>query len=500
MSTITEPQQPPSVRALSRRLPIAASAVTVDTACQLCAGVGVEPVVDLGHAPLTAHVGDNTDDEPATRRPLRIVRCVRCCALQLDDELDDDDRAVIAAATGDRAFAGRPDLARRFCEDAIDRWTLRGAGHVVEIGSGTGSLLRFFRAWQLPVLGIESDHRLTRYARLRRIPTWRACFDTAIAERIVRAEMPADLLIFSTPSGGFADLRQLFRDAATILRPGGVMTLEVPDVLRVVARTRLDEVAHTHRVVPTVGQLQRTVSALGCELIDVERAEPDQARLRVWIQRRPEQGRVTVHPRVRTRLRAESAVAIDTRATTAAFAQRVQLIREQIVSLLDDARLENCTVAVSGATSSAVAMANIVGMRRPHVAYVVDADPVRCGTSVPGTDVPIITPDQAGASRPDLLAFGDLPETPNAWEGAPVYAVSDLIDVVHRLTGALVPPRLAIPRHASADMRSISRCDVADLTPAASGTRALQPRAVRNAGGDVTRVSCGPSWPGSPLP
>lgn len=100
MSTITEPQQPPSVRALSRRLPIAASAVTVDTACQLCAGVGVEPVVDLGHAPLTAHVGDNTDDAPATRRPLRIVRCARCRALQLDDELVAD---LTPAASGTHA-------------------------------------------------------------------------------------------------------------------------------------------------------------------------------------------------------------------------------------------------------------------------------------------------------------------------------------------------------------------------------------------------------------
>jgi hypothetical protein len=83
----------------------------------------------------------------------------------------------------------------------------------------------------------------------------------------------------------------------------------------------------------------------------------------------------------------------------------------------------------------------MVGMARPAVAYVVDADPVRSGTTVPGTDVPVISPDQASSWRPDLvLALDDLPESPDAWEGAPVYAVSDLIDVVHRLTGAVTPP------------------------------------------------------------
>jgi ubiquinone/menaquinone biosynthesis C-methylase UbiE len=448
VSTITEPHQSPPVPGLSLRLPHTATAGAVDTGCQLCAGVGVEPLIDLGHAPLNAHVGDNADEDTTTVRPLRVVRCIRCGALQLGHELDADDRAVVAAAVGERAFAGRPDLARRFCEDAIDRWGLRGDGHVVEIGSGTGSLLRFFRAWQLPVLGIESDRCLTRYARLRRIPTWRAGFDTAIAGRIARADMHADLLIISTPTGGFADLRQLFADAATILRPGGVMTLEVSDVLRVVARTRFDEVAHAHRVIPTIGQLQRTVAAFGCELIDVERAEPDQARLRLWIQRTHEHGATSVHPRVRTRLRAEEAVAIDEPTTTAAFARRVRLIREQIVSLLDDARLQHCTVACSGATPSAVALANMVGMKRSDVAYVVD--PVRCGTTMPGTDVPVISPDQASAWRPDLvLVLDDLPESPDAWESAPVYAVSDLIDVVHRLTGAMAP--------ADADDTSASR-------------------------------------------
>lgn len=440
MSTIAEPQLSTPHRSQPLRMPSAPSAVAVDTTCQLCGGVGAEPLIDLGDAPLTTHAGD-PGDATTTCRPLRVVRCTRCGGLQLDDTLDDRDRAVVAATIGERSFAGRPDLARRFCEDAIDRWSLRGDGHVVEIGSGTGSLLRFFRAWQLPVLGIETDQRLTRYARLRRVPTWRAVFDAGIADRIRRADMQADLVIISIPTGGFADLRELLGNAVAIMRPGGVMTLEVPDALRVVARTRMDDVTHAHRIIPTIRQLRRAVAAVGCELVDIERAEPDQARLRVWIQRLPANGRATIHPRVRTRLRAEAAVAIDAQATTAAFARRARLVREQIISLLDDARQQHRKVAVGGATPGAVALANMVGLGRDDAAYVVDPDPVRCGTALPGTDVAIISPDQVSDWHPDLvLALEDLPDPPRTWDGAPVYAVSDLIDVVHRLTGATTPP------------------------------------------------------------
>jgi hypothetical protein len=33
-----------------------------------------------------------------------------------------------------------------------------------------------------------------------------------------------------------------------------------------------------------------------------------------------------------------------------------------------------------------------------------------------------------------VLALDDLPEPPPGWEGVPIYAVHDLVDVVHRLT------------------------------------------------------------------
>lgn len=441
MSTIAAPHQThhaAAAEAAPTRGPVTRA---VDVTCHLCGATGEEPLLDLGAAPLTTTT-DPADDAEVPRRPLQLVRCSGCATLQIADALDAEDRHRIATAVGARSFAGRPDLARRFCEDAIDRWGLRGEGHVIEVGSGTGSLLRFFRAWQLPVLGLELDTQLSRYARLRRVPTWRAGYDQAIAGRIARAGMHADLLIVSVPIGAFENLRTLCTDATTILRPGGVMTFEIPDVLRIVGRTRVDELAHAAPVVPTIGQLQRTLATLGLDLVDVERAEVAASRLRVWIRRpgptrtdrEPARGSA-VHTRVRTRLRAERAAAIAAPAAGTAFARRAELVRGQIRDLLDDARAQHCTVAGGGAGPAAVALANMAGVCRQDLAYTVDPDPVRCGAPLPGTDIPVITPEQAGGWRPDLVLALDAFDAPAAWDGVPVYSVADLIDVVHKLTG-----------------------------------------------------------------
>src|SRR5919106_1752127 len=245
VSTLAEQGPPPDVHTLRQHAGEAATRTAEGPgralsarACLMCSAVtSIECLLDLGQAPVV--VGETPVDPPGeTIAPLRLGRCEVCGVLQVEDVRSDAARELIATATTQRTFAGRPDSARRFCEEAIDRWRLRGDGHVIEIGSGTGSLLRFFRAWQLPVLGIEADPRLTRYARLRRIPTWRAQFGASVAHRIIRAGMRADLLIVSIPTGAFPHVDRLFEAAATVVRPGGVLTLEVPDVLRIIGRPR----------------------------------------------------------------------------------------------------------------------------------------------------------------------------------------------------------------------------------------------------------------------
>jgi SAM-dependent methyltransferase len=399
----------------------------------MCALGPVERLLDLGHAPVV--MGEVAVDGPAhATAPLRLARCASCGVLQPEDVLDGAARELIAAATPQRSLAGRPDCARRFCEAAIDRLRLRGNGHVIEIGSGSGSLLRFFRAWQLPVLGIEADPQLTRCARLHQIPTWRARFDATVAERIVSAGIDADLVIVSTPTAAFTHLSQLIVSASRILRPGGVLTFEVPDILRVMGRTRFDGLRHTDLVIPTLRQLQRMVAVHRLDVVDVQRPELTDDRLRVWIRNDHEGTHAGGHPRLRTRLRAETAGAVDDPSSVESFVGRVNLVRHQIRGLLDHASTQRYRVALWGTSSEAVALAFAANVRGQDVAYAVDPDAVRPSAVLQGTDIPILTAADATTRRPDLvLALDDLPAAPRGWEHVPIYAVAELLDVVHRL-------------------------------------------------------------------
>lgn len=404
--------------------------------CAACGGAMGSHLLDLGPVPVLPHpeATTPTDDTWATA-PLALARCDRCGVVQIAGRLSDEARHLVATATTRRAFAGRPDCARRFCEEAIDRWKLTGAGHIIEIGSGTGSLLRFFRAWQLPVLGIEPDARLTRYGRVRRIPTWRCEFDAAAAGRIARADLHADLIVISTPLGAFAQLPQTFAAVSAALRPGGVVTFEIPDVLRLVGRTRLDGMRHADRVVPSVRQLQRMLAPSGLDIIDVERAETADDRLRIWARGQQRGVDAIAHPRLRTRLRAEACEGVDRADIVAAFVRRAELVVRHVRALLDDAARQGRRVAAFGASPDAVTIAAAAGVNRQRVEYAVDPERSPTLRHLPGSDVPMVGLVDAADRRPDLVLGLDAPDAlPAEWTGVPIYAVTDLVDVVHRLT------------------------------------------------------------------
>jgi hypothetical protein len=424
---------PSNVQAPARR----AGRCATGAQCRTCSTGTMRRLLDLGRAPVLTSELPPEGTAVATA-PLRLARCDGCGVVQVEDALTPAARHLIATATLQRPFAGRPDCARRFCEDAIDRWRLRGDGHVIEVGSGTGSLLRFFRAWQLPVLGIEPDPHQARYAHLRNIQTWQATFDMAIARRIVASRKQADLLILETPTGAFAGMTQILAAAAEALRPGGMLTFQVPDVQRIVGHTRFDGLRHCDPAIPSIRQLQRMVAAHHLDVVDIERTPMADDRLRVWIRNRQENASAVGHPRLRTRMRAERADAVEDRDTVAAFVNRVRMARSQIRGLLDHAASERRTVAIWGTSPGAVAVACAVNAGHREVAYAVDPEGVGGPTVLPGTGIPILGPATAARRRPDLvLALDDLPQAPEGWEGVSRYAVTDLLSVVHRATDDL---------------------------------------------------------------
>jgi len=105
-----------------------------------------------------------------------------------------------------------------------------------------------------------------------------------------------------------------------------------------------------------------------------------------------------------------------TASLNAAHEQSVAAIR----AYLDDAKGRGLTVAGYGAASRTAALLTSAGITSDDVVMIADASSAKHGRTMPGTRVPIVSPDELVAARPDrvLLFVSDLlPEVRRAMPG-----------------------------------------------------------------------------------
>ena len=93
-------------------------------------------------------------------------------------------------------------------------------------------------------------------------------------------------------------------------------------------------------------------------------------------------------------------------------AARVRALQDSVASRAEamhrwlvDRKEAECTVLGYGAASRAVALLCRAGVDRSLLPAVADASPAKQGRRMPATDIPVITPAELAAARPDAVVL-----------------------------------------------------------------------------------------------
>src|SRR5260370_40099503 len=99
----------------------------------------------------------------------------------------------------------------------VDRQSLDGGSHVVEIASNDGYLLQFFHDRQIPVLGIEPAANVAKVALQKGIPTLVEFFGRETA-RSLAGDSSADLLLGNNVLAHVPDLNDFVAGTKVLLK------------------------------------------------------------------------------------------------------------------------------------------------------------------------------------------------------------------------------------------------------------------------------------------
>jgi SAM-dependent methyltransferase len=371
------------------------------TSCRFCGAVVEAVFADLGMSPLAnSYLPPEAANSMEPFYPLRALVCGECFLVQLE-EFQTPERIFSDYAYFSSYSSSWLDHSRRYSEQMIARLGLGDSSHVVEIASNDGYLLQFFHERQIPVLGIEPAANVAKVALQKGIPTLVEFFGEDTARSLAK-ESAADLLLGNNVLAHVPDLNDFVAGMKILLKAGGVITMEFPHLMRLIEENQWDTIYHEHFSYFSFLTVSRVFEAHGLRLFDVEELPTHGGSLRIYGAHAEDREKPETDAARELRER-ERAAGLEELDTYLCYGRRVERDKRQILGFLIDLKEQGLSVVGYGAPAKGNTLLNYCGVGRDFVDYTCDLNPHKQGHFLPGSHIPIRSPEAIREERPDVV-------------------------------------------------------------------------------------------------
>ncbi|KQP38618.1 SAM-dependent methyltransferase [Methylobacterium sp. Leaf104] len=369
--------------------------------CRACGAPLDRSLIDLGLSPLAnAYVPADRANRGETFHPLHAYVCDACFLVQL--EAFETPEAIFSDYAYFSGFsAGWLAHAEAYVAAMQARFGLGAGSKVVEVASNDGYLLQYVVARGIPALGVEPAANVAAAARARGVPTEVAFFGAETAGRLRAAGHAADLMAANNVLAHVPDLHDFVAGFAILLKPEGVATFEFPHLLRMIEQRQFDTIYHEHFSYLSLGVVIGVLGRHGLRVFDVEEWPTHGGSLRVFACR---EGAAHAPTEALERVvRTERAARLFEPAGYAGFGRAVTDIKCAALRFLIAEREAGRTVCAYGAAAKGNTFLNYCGIGPELVRAVADRSPHKQGMLLPGSRIPVVSPEALLGLRPDSV-------------------------------------------------------------------------------------------------
>jgi SAM-dependent methyltransferase len=292
--------------------------------------------------------------------------------------------------------------AKAYTRAMTQRLGLGRTSFVVEIASNDGYLLQYFVEQGVPVLGIEPAANVAAVAENKGVPTLVKFFGTKTATDLASTGRKADLILGNNVLAHVPDLNDFVRGMTALLKPGGVVTMEFPHLLRLMQESQFDTIYHEHFSYISFLVAERVFAEHGLTLYDVDELPTHGGSLRIYA-RHAANAALPVSDRVMELREREKAAGLDRADTYRAFAEQVRSVKRGLLKFLIGAKEAGKRVAGYGAPAKGNTLLNYCGVRTDLLEYTVDRSPHKQARFLPGVHIPVYAPERIMQTRPDYV-------------------------------------------------------------------------------------------------
>jgi NDP-4-keto-2,6-dideoxyhexose 3-C-methyltransferase len=372
--------------------------------CRVCGNTQLSPILSLGNMYVSNFV--DSADEEKTSAPLELVLCSgenACSLLQLKHTIPSHAlyrNYWYRSGMNQSMMNALADIAQK-AERMID---LKAKDIVLDIGCNDGTLLRSYSNKNSRTVGFEPAENLISYAEKGTTKIINDFFNAAAFEK----EFPAEKARVITTIAMFYDLddpNQFVADVKKCLHEEGVWVIQMMDLVSMIEKNAFDNICHEHLEYYSLYSLEKLLARHSLKVFDLEMNEVNGGSLRVYVKNQGSSvaGFEGAEGRVNDLRDKERRMKLDVKEPHQAFADHVNAEKNKLVSFIKQEVGKGKSVYVYGASTKGNTLLQFYGLDEKLITAAAERNPDKWGKRTVGSNIPIISEEQARAQKPDYF-------------------------------------------------------------------------------------------------
>ena len=368
--------------------------------CRVGNSENLVSVLSLGHQTLTGVFPKNTTQE-ITRGPLELVWCPDSGLLQLKHSYEPSEMY------GDN-YGYRSGLNQSMVSHLTDKVSylqklvpLNPGDVVVDIGSNDATTLKAYTAKSIRRIGIDpTGKKFAQYypAEITLVPTFFSAEAFHAVEKN-RARILTSIAMFYDLESPVSFARQV----ESILADDGVWHFEqsyMPSMLRMNA---YDTICHEHLEYYSLGVIKSILESSDLRLVDVVMNSVNGGSFAVTATKKSNKSISSNHTLIDWLLGQEDRMGVNTPRPYREFEERVYRHRDDLGRLIRALKSDGKKIIGYGASTKGNVLLQFCGLTSDDIPAIADVNPNKFGCFTPGSNIPIVSENDAKAMKPDYF-------------------------------------------------------------------------------------------------
>lgn len=379
--------------------------LTFRKSCRVCGSTALTRVINLGEQYLQgSFVKPGKEAPPLRRIPLSLVRCdptkdeKACGLLQMEHTVPPE---VLYSAYWYRS--GTNNTMRNHLKGIVEKAVSllnKSSGSVLDIGCNDGTLLSFypkgFRKYGIDPSDVAQEIDKNEITVIQDI------FPSA---ELLSSSKKRKMDII-TSIAMFYDLEDplaFARGIKDMLSPGGIWIFEMSYMPMMLKMNSYDTICHEHLEFYSLAVIEYILKHSGMKVFNVALNEINGGSLRCYATHASNfkyKDERYLH-NIRAIHRAEFDLELDTDKPYKDFQDRINIHREELITLLKKLKTEGKKIHIYGASTKGNTILQWCDIDNRIIDYAAERSPDKYGARTLGTDIPIISETESRAMNPD---------------------------------------------------------------------------------------------------